>query len=147
LVLIHYAVNGRGAVDAFAERVGLAWKDGASRFRHGPQELSFPDRKDPIARGFERVKLEDESYWQLGGDVKRVHVLATGEEEGQAQPLLWTREQGKGRVFVCVPGHYTWTFDDPLFRVLLLRGMAWAAGEPADRFHPLVFPGARVREE
>jgi putative heme-binding domain-containing protein len=147
LVLIHYAVNGRGAADAFAERIGLAWKDGASRFRHGPQELTFPDRKDPIARGLERLKLEDESYWRLDGDVKKVHVLATGQEEGQAQPLLWTREQGKGRVFACIPGHYTWTFDDPLFRVLLLRGMAWAAGEPVDRFQPLVFPGARVQED
>ena len=50
-------------------------------------------------------------------------------------------------MFVCIPGHFTWTFDDPLFRVLLLRGMAWAAGEPVDRFQPLVFPGARIREE
>ena len=27
---------------------------------------------------------------------------------------------GKGRVYSCVPGHYTWTFDDPYFRILLL---------------------------
>jgi putative heme-binding domain-containing protein len=146
LALIHYAVNGRDAVEAFAKRVGLAWKDGASRFRHGPLELTFPDRKHPITRGFDKVKFVDESYWALVGDPKKVHVLASGEEEGAARPLLWTREQGKGRVFVCIPGHYTWTFDDPLFRVLLLRGMAWAAGEPADRFRPLVYPGATMQD-
>jgi len=28
---------------------------------------------------------------------------------------------------------------------MLLRGMAWAAGEPVDRFHPLVYPGAVVQ--
>jgi putative heme-binding domain-containing protein len=146
LVCVHYAVNGQNAVDAFAERIGLAWKGGVSRFRHGPLELTFPDSKHPITRGFEKVRFVDESYWQLAGDPNKVHVLASGEEEGTARPLLWTREQGKGRVFVCVPGHYTWTFDDPLFRVLLLRGMAWAAGEPADRFHPLVFPGATLQD-
>jgi putative heme-binding domain-containing protein len=146
LVCIHYAVEGRNAVEALAQRIGLAWRGGLSRYRHGPLELTFPDRKDPITRGFDKVKFVDESYWELVGDVKQVHVLATGEEEGAARPLLWTREQGKGRVFVCIPGHYTWTFDDPLYRVLLLRGMAWAAGEPVDRFQALVWPGARVQE-
>ena len=34
------------------------------------------------------------------------------------------------------------TFDDPLFRVLLLRGIAWSATEPVDRFNALVWPGA-----
>jgi putative heme-binding domain-containing protein len=147
LVLVHYAVEGRDAVETLAQRVGLAWRGGLSRFRHGPLELTFPDAKDPITRGFDKVKFVDESYWELVGDAKRVHVLATGEEEGEARPLVWTREQGKGRVFVCIPGHYTWTFDDPLYRVLLLRGMAWAAGEPVDRFQPLAWPGARVHEE
>ena len=49
------------------------------------------------------------------------------------QPLLWARQADKGRVFVSIPGHYTWTFDDPLFRVLLLRGIAWTAGESVER--------------
>ena len=46
--------------------------------------------------------------------------MRTAVEEGKPWPLFWTRTQGKGRVFVSVPGHYTWTFDDPLFRLLLL---------------------------
>ena len=49
-----------------------------------------------------------------------------------------------GRVFVSIPGHFSWTFDDPLFCVLLLRGIAWAASEPVDRFNELATPGARV---
>jgi hypothetical protein len=47
-------------------------------------------------------------------------------------------------VFVSIPGHFSWTFDDPLFRVLLLRGIAWAAREPVDRFNDLVWPGAEL---
>jgi type 1 glutamine amidotransferase len=147
LVYIHYAVEGRDAVDALAERIGLAWKGGASAYRHGPLELSFPDAKHPITAGFKKVSFVDESYWKLSGDPKKINVLASGKEDGVAQPLMWTHEVSKGRVFVSIPGHYTWTFDDPLFRVLILRGMAWAAGEPVDRFNPLVFEGARIQPE
>ena len=41
-------------------------------------------------------------------------------------------------------GHYSWTFDDPLFRILLLRGIAWTTQEEVDRFNDLVTPGARM---
>ncbi len=147
LVYLHWAVNGQQAVDALSDRIGLASKPGQAKFRHGPLELSFPDAKHLIARNFDKVKFEDESYWKMSGDPKSITVVATGEEEGAAQPLMWTREVGKGRVFVSIPGHYTWTFDDPLYRILILRGMAWSAGEPVDRFNPLVFEGARLKEE
>jgi type 1 glutamine amidotransferase len=146
LVYLHWAVNGQKAPDALAQRIGLAWGTPASRFRHGPVELTFADPKHPITRGFEKLRFEDESYWRLAGDPKRVTVLATGVEEGKPWPLLWARTQDRGRVFVSILGHYTWTFDDPLFRVLVLRGIAWAAGEPADRLTELATVGARVAE-
>jgi type 1 glutamine amidotransferase len=57
---------------------------------------------------------------------------------------MWVTDQFGGRVFVSIPGHYSWTFDDPLFRILLLRGIAWTASEPVDRFNSLVTPGARM---
>ena len=60
-------------------------------------------------------------------------MLGWGNEDAKPQPLFWSLEQGKGRVFVSIPGHYSWSFDDPLFRVLLLRGIAWTAREPVDR--------------
>ena len=92
------------------------------------------------------LKIHDESYWKLTGDEKRVQVLARSREDGKDWPQVWTRQAGKGRVVGLIPGHYNWTFDDPLFRVLLLRSMAWAVGEPVDRFNELVWPGARVAD-
>ena len=71
------------------------------------------------------------------GDTSKVGVLATTVEEGKAHPMLWSFEAGKGRVFGSVLGHYTWTLDDPLFRIPVLRGMAWAAHEPVSRFDRL----------
>jgi putative heme-binding domain-containing protein len=147
LVYLHYAVDGGKDAPGFAQRIGLAWEGGKSKFRHGPLELGFETGdKHPIGRNFGKVKFVDESYWQLVGDKSKVRVLATGVEDGQPQPLFWTLEPEKGRVFVSIPGHYSWTFDDPLFRILLLRGIAWAAKEPVDRFNDLVWPGAAVRD-
>jgi putative heme-binding domain-containing protein len=146
LVLIHFAVDGHQAVDALAARIGLAWQGGKSAFRHGPLDLDFSGSKHPIARGFEKLRLVDESYWNLVGDPAAIDVLGTGKEGGEPRPLFWARSQGNGRVFVSIPGHYTWTFDDPLFRLLILRGMAWTAGESVDRFDELTALGARVAE-
>ena len=55
-----------------------------------------------------------------------------------SEPMYWTYEYGKGRVFCCILGHYVWTYDDPYYELLLLRGMAWAAGEWVHRFDPVV---------
>jgi type 1 glutamine amidotransferase len=146
LVYLHYAVDGGADAPGFAQRIGLAWRGGQSKFRHGPLDLGFEGgSRHPIARNFDKVHLHDESYWNLTGDMKRIDLLAIGVEDGKAQPLFWTLEPSKGRVVVSIPGHYAWTFDDPLFRILLLRGIAWAAREPVDRFNGLVTPGARVR--
>jgi hypothetical protein len=42
-----------------------------------------------------------------------------------------------------VPGHYNWTFDDPLSRLIVLRVLCWTAGEEADRLSELATVGAR----
>jgi type 1 glutamine amidotransferase len=59
---------------------------------------------------------------------------ARGSTLRAAQPMFWCYEPGKGRVFGCVPGHSARTFDNPAFRKLLLRGIAWAAGDDPSRF-------------
>jgi putative heme-binding domain-containing protein len=143
LVYLHYAVDGHAHVKELAQRIGLAW-GGAPRFRHGAVDLKF--QPHPISAGFDKVHFVDESYWNLVGDRNNIQTLATGDEEGKPQPLFWTRAQGKGRVFVSILGHYNWTFDDPLFRILILRGICWTANEPVDRLAELATIGARVAE-
>jgi putative heme-binding domain-containing protein len=146
LVLIHWAVDGHDAGDALAKRIGLAWNPKGSKFRHGPLEVDFTASKHPIVRGYGKVSFLDESYWNLHGDPDGVEVLGTCVEENKSWPLFWTKTQGQGRVFVSIPGHYTWTFDDPLYRLLILRALAWTTGEPIDRFNSLTTVGARMAE-
>lgn len=143
LVYIHWAVDGRTDAPGFAKRIGLASRGGMIKYRHGPLDLEFNQGpRHPIARNFDRLQLVDESYWLLTGELPPDRVIATQVEDREPRPLFWTVEHARGRVFVSIPGHYSWTFDDPLFRVLLLRGIAWAAKEPVDRFNDLVWSGA-----
>jgi putative heme-binding domain-containing protein len=143
-VYIHWAVNGDDRVADFATRIGLASKGGSIGYRHGPLSLEMHNTDHPIVRNIDHLKLYDESYWRLTGDVKNVTLFATSAEEGSATPQIWAYEKGAGRVFVSIPGHYNWTFDDPIFRALLLRGILWTAKEPVDRLNELVPLGARL---
>jgi putative heme-binding domain-containing protein len=143
-VYIHYAVNGGEEPDAVAERAGLAFTFG-SRFRHGEFDLVFTRPDHPITRGFSTLHFTDETYWNMRGDESRLEVLGTSMEDDAPRPELWTLERGGGRIVGCIPGHYTWTFDDPLFRVLVFRGICWAAKQAnVDRLAELSFIGARV---
>ncbi|MCA9161058.1 MAG: ThuA domain-containing protein, partial [Planctomycetales bacterium] len=143
---IHYAVDGGTDAAGFAERIGLAWKGGGSKFRHGALDMLFKSNH-PITRNINRLQLEDESYWQLVGDAESIDILGSGQDDDAMQPLVWCHEREAGRVFVSIPGHYSWTFDDPLFRILLLRGIAWTAHQPVDRFNELIYLGASVQEK
>ena len=153
LVLLHSATWTRPGPSAqVADLVGVG---GFTRYRHGPVELELTDSGHPISLGLPpKMSFLDETYWPPTPaiDPNRVTVLAVcAERQGgpespvmAPQPIFWTVEPGRGRVFGCVLGHYTWTFDDPFFRILILRGLAWAAGESPFRFDSLVLRGARV---
>lgn len=154
IVLIHAATIADRAAEHLAERMGLAYEPAKIKFRHGPLDLKIEAAADePITRGLPRtMHFYDESYWLATGDPKEVRVLATTVEEDAARPMVWTYEVGKnenrrGRVFGSIMGHYMWTFDDPFFRIMILRGMAWAAREPVDRFTSAATDGVRFAGE
>lgn len=151
VVTIHWAIGANDLPLKFAERVGLAYP--SAKYRHGVVDLKLVTTH-PITQGFPAtVRFTDEPYWPFVGDATRVRVLGTSDEiagtDGALRPVpvFWTHEpSGGGRAFVCIFGHYMWTFDDPLFRLLLLRGMAWAAGEPPTRFDALATDGVRLAD-
>ena len=167
--------NGVGLDEEVAGLIGLTWNWDYTRWRHGPMNLEIAKPDHPICLGLpKQLYFMDEVYWPLYGDRSKVTIIATSketvgnfavrdkdgeidfsnveaiqqkwpEEPTKDEPMFWTYKYGKGRIFGCILGHYDWTFDDPYFRILLLRGMAWAAGESPYRFDPLVLRGATVR--
>jgi len=154
-VILHPAViipEGANIVDEAANLMGLAWEYGYTRWRHGPVSLKITVPDHPICLGLPgKIDVLDEAYWPLKGDRSKVTILATSDEtiskdsdQTKSEPMFYTYQYGKGRVFSCILGHYTWTFDDPYMRILLLRGMAWAANESPYRFDQLVTRGIKL---
>lgn len=144
VVFIHWACEGDNHAPALAKVTGLASNSKLTKYRHGVIDLTFSESPHPITRGFDETRFHDESYWNLVGDPAHILPLATAREDGESHPLFWVLKSGKGRIFVSIPGHYSWTFDDPLFRLLLLRGIAWTAKQPVDRFNNLIEAGIEV---
>ena len=130
-----------------ADRFGLASYSKKRKFLHAPHRADFPsNNSDPIIHGFKHLDLIDEAYWDMAGDLSKVTVLANAIEDGSARPVVWKREVGGGRVFCTVFGHYAWTMDDPLFRALVFRGMAWTARLPERIWDPLVADGVELSD-
>ena len=160
LVFIHMAVmQGSGA--ELSKRIGLAWDRRRDGTRWGvlptPVTLTDAALKSPIFKGFpKKFHLADELYWRLKGDPAGITPLMTApagpkiankplpgppkieDLDGKKWPVMWTKEIGRGKVFVSLVGHNYFTFNDPFFRIILLRAMAWTMNESFDPFKPLV---------
>ncbi|TDE15003.1 ThuA domain-containing protein [Jiangella asiatica] len=94
-----------------------------------------PERADhPIVAGLADFDLETEQYWVLTDDYN--DVLATTTHPAREDqpwhravtcPAVWTREWGRGRVFVATPGHQPAVLEHPTVRTIIERGLLWAS--------------------
>ena len=164
MVAIHAAFIQGPVGGEVSKRFGLAWDRRKTQWGVLPIPAKIDSsRSHGIFDGFaQELNLVDEHYWALGGKTEEITLLATAQAgpdkaskgppkseqlDGRQWPLFWTKEVGKGRVFGSVPGHNLFTFNDPYFRIVLLRGMAWAMDESFDPFKPLVTHNALMKPE
>ena len=112
--------------------------------------VDIKDQEHPITKGLKLSfpQANDELYanlrWQPAGSY---HVLATANDDhalyaasrtdsrapqpldgaSANEPMLWTTEVGKGRVFVTALGHDVEQVQTPAFVTTFTRGAEWAA--------------------
>lgn len=148
LVVYHFSLAAFEGWTEYEKMCGGNWRpnNGHHSARHD-FTVTVQDREHPIMRGLKATfaQASDELYanlkWQPAG---AFHVLATawddhslyrqGEKQplpgaGAAEPMLWTVNYGKGRVFVTALGHDTAAMKNAGFAVTLARGTEWAATE------------------
>lgn len=166
LIFIHMALM-QGSGEELAKRIGMAWdhRNGATKWGVLPTPVTLTDTvlESPIFKGFpKQFDLADEFYWHLRGEAAGITTLVTSpagptiankalagppkieDLDGKEWPVMWTKEVGRGKIFVTVAGHNYFTFNDPYFRIILLRAMAWAMNESFDPFKPLVTKGLKL---
>lgn len=90
--------------------------------------------KHPITEGIADFDLDTEQYWVLTDDYNDVLATTTTARRPWAAwqrpvtcPAVWTRQWGRGRVFVATPGHTVEVLRDPNVRTIVERGLLWAS--------------------
>ncbi|HKG49559.1 MAG TPA: ThuA domain-containing protein [Actinomycetales bacterium] len=94
-----------------------------------------PDRADhPIVSGLTRWTQTTEQYWVLADGLNDVLAISrhsatddTPWRTDYVSPAVWTRQWGRGRVFVSTIGHFPTDLDVPPVRTLTERGLLWAS--------------------
>jgi type 1 glutamine amidotransferase len=119
---------------------------------HGPMQpfqLVIREPNHPITQGLPEkfMHCNDELYGWLRGPAKNLTVLATAfapKEKGGAgehEPLLFTVQYGKGRVFQNALGHTAKELKSVAFIATYQRGAEWAASGQVTQKAPADFPG------
>lgn len=146
LVMYHFSLAAFDGWGEYEKMSGGNWRP--DNGHHSARHDFTVDIKDPghaITRGLKRSfpQPNDELYsnlrWQPAGTY---HVLATAWDDhslykgkarqpipgpGLNQPMLWTVDYGKGRIFATALGHDAETVRTPAFVVTFTRGAEWAA--------------------
>lgn len=139
--LLNYVKNGKGFVVAhlasasfkewqeFKNLCGRAWVMGTSG--HGPRSVfkaRIKNSSHPITHGMSDFEVDDELYAKLQGNAPiNVLVEADSDWSKKTEPLVFTLEYGKGRVFHHTFGHDAKAINTPSVKLLVQRGCEWAA--------------------
>lgn len=122
---------------------------------HGKQHqfsVVVRDREHPITRGMpaEWLHTQDELYDSLRGPALNMNVLATSWSDpatggtGRHEPMIFTVNYGKGRVFHTPMGHAEYSVECVGFMTTLQRGAEWAATGNVTVPIPADFPTAEA---
>jgi len=105
---------------------------------HGAQhdfQVIVRDGDHPVTKGMPKawMHVKDELYDLLRGPGENMHILATAYADkakggsGRHEPMIFTIDYGKGRVFHTPMGHGNDSQECVGFITTLQRGAAWAA--------------------
>jgi uncharacterized protein len=155
LVIVHAANNSFGNWDEYNKMIGMGWRgkgsgerlylddsgkevrvakgqgDDSGHRSGGTWPVVIRDAEHPITRGMPRewMHASDELYDNMRGPIEHIHLLATAYSKGTKvhEPMIWTVDYGKGRVFHTPMGHDLNGMRCIGFITTLARGTEWAA--------------------
>ena len=124
----------RGSPD-YLHLTGGQWAAHPGGFVPHEVEVVPEQAGHPIVEGLDaRWALNTEQYWVLTDALNEVLVTTTFEvtpespwREPLTCPAVWTRQWGRGKVFVSTMGHKLEDLDLPQVRTLTERGLLWAS--------------------
>jgi len=128
-----------GMGDSFRECVDYQFMVGGQWVAHPggviDYRVNITNHDDPITAGMSDFNMHSEQYYLHVDPSNEVLATTTFSGEyapwvaGTVMPVVWKRKWGSGRVFYASVGHVASDFDVPEARLLVERGMLWAARE------------------
>jgi uncharacterized protein len=125
-------VGGQFVAHAAREEPGA--RAGEMADNYVDHRVDIVDDEHPITAGLASFDLHTEQYWVLTDDYNDVLATTTTAVRPWGQwsrpitaPAVWTRQWGRGKVFVCTPGHRVEVLKDENVGELVRRGLLWAA--------------------
>jgi uncharacterized protein len=124
----HFASGSFPQWPEWVEMCGRYWGKGSGHGPRAPFEVKIIAKDNPIMKGIESFKQDDELYAKLLGDAK-INVLAESDSDWskKTEPMVWTIEYGKGRVFHHTFGHDGKALATPEVQKIITRGCEWSA--------------------
>ncbi len=168
LVIVHAANNAFGNWNEYNLMIGMGWRpanagerlkldDSGKPVREakgeglasghrtkGVWKVTIRDGEHPITKGMpnEWMHTTDELYDNMRGPIQNIHLLATAYSTGTKahEPMIWTIDYGKGRVFHTPMGHASEAMHCIGFTTTLQRGTEWASTGKVTVKIPADFP-------
>ena len=128
LLAVHGATVSGQSSPVFRKLVGGVFISHPSATRFTVYPLS---NDHPITKGLEAFEVDDELYVQRCEPDLTVHMIAI--HDGVAQPLVWGRMEGKGRVAHVAMGHDEQVWNLRQYQQLLVRVIGWLANPQRHR--------------
>jgi type 1 glutamine amidotransferase len=129
-----------GIVDSFRASPGYLQLTGGQFVAHPGNFVDYdvevvPERAGhEIVRDLGKFSVHTEQYWVLTdplNDVLATTRFTAGEGVAWGRsfvvPVVWTRQWGRGKVFVCTVGHRVADLEVPEVRSIIERGLLWAS--------------------
>jgi uncharacterized protein len=126
-----------GLCDSFRGHIDYQWMTGGQFLAHPgnikSHDIHLTDFDDPVTAGLKDFTMQSEQYYMLVEPSSKVLATTTFDgvhdplRKGVIMPYIWKRQWGKGRVFFNAIGHTFADFDVPEARIIMERGMLWAA--------------------
>ena len=119
------------ASNTFAEEPEFARMLGAQFKAHpfvGRGRVIVTDRRHPATRDLPASFVADDEFYVFESNPRRrAHVLARRATKAD-EPLVWSRREGRGRVFYSALGHPDAAWEDANNLRLVENGLRWATG-------------------
>jgi type 1 glutamine amidotransferase len=120
LLAVHSATVVGNSNPAYEALLGGAFISHPPQFAFTVYPVSH---EHPITAGIEAFTVHDEFYVQRYDRSVSIHMVAL--DRGVAQPMVWTRAEGAGRVAHIAMGHSELVWNLPPYRQLLQQAAAW----------------------